>query len=77
MDLDINPAAVIPPPVVRPLFVFDDPWQIRTKPTSFEGVVKPGEIVSLNHIRDMTGQRNVACVREATKQGCSPDQISW
>ena len=66
-----------PPPPVRPLLVFQDPWQTKTRSCTFEGVVKPGEIVSLNHIRDMTGQRNIACVREQAKQSCSPDQIQW
>jgi hypothetical protein len=62
---------------VRPLLYWDDVWQTKTKPTSFEGVVRPGEVVSLNHIRDMTGQRNIACVREQAKTSCSPDQIQW
>lgn len=40
-----------PPPPVPPLLPFDDAWQLRTRPSTFEGVVAPGEIVSLNHIR--------------------------
>lgn len=45
-------AAPPPPPPVRPLLVFDDPFkELQTRPQSFEGIVTPGEVVSLNHIR--------------------------
>eukprot|EP00879_Flechtneria_rotunda_P001652 GHRR01001812.1.p1 GENE.GHRR01001812.1~~GHRR01001812.1.p1 ORF type:complete len:395 (+),score=149.03 GHRR01001812.1:171-1355(+) len=61
---------------VPPLLPFDDPWQMRTRPCTFEGVIAAGEVLSLNHIRDMSGQRNISLVREGTKFGCSPDQES-
>jgi hypothetical protein len=49
--MDDAPAPAPPPPPVPPLLPFDDAWQLRTRPSTFEGVVTPGEIVSLNHIR--------------------------
>jgi len=112
-------AVATPKPVVRPLLHFDDPFfELKTRPTSFEGVVTPGEVVSLNHIRcaravrnprtcmlaqvhscgdpvtrtpradmcryhsmtlyrDMTGQRNIACVRESHKNAVSKDLVEW
>ncbi|KAF6260578.1 hypothetical protein COO60DRAFT_1700289 [Scenedesmus sp. NREL 46B-D3] len=38
-------------------------------------LVTAGEVVSLNHIRDMSGQRNISLVREGTKFSCAPDQV--
>jgi hypothetical protein len=40
-----------------------------------QDLVTAGEVVSLNHIRDMSGQRNISLVREGTKFSCSPDQV--
>jgi hypothetical protein len=49
MDDAATPKAPTPP--TPPLLPFDDPWSLRTRPTTFEGVVTAGEVVSLNHIR--------------------------
>uniref|UniRef100_A0A383VYS6 BRO1 domain-containing protein n=1 Tax=Tetradesmus obliquus TaxID=3088 RepID=A0A383VYS6_TETOB len=72
MEEAVPPA---PAPPVPPLLPFDDPWQIRTQSCTFEDLATAGEVVSLNHIRDMSGQRNISLVREGTKFACSPDQV--
>ena len=69
-----------PPPVIRPLVPFDDPWRVRAADASFEHAVKAGgEIVTLNHVRDMTAERNVSCVRGGGGGGerpaCSPSMV--
>lgn len=71
-----------PEPLVRPLLPFADPWELRTRPFSFEGTTRGGDAagasaLSLNHLRDMTGQRNSACVRETSKLTCSPETREW
>jgi hypothetical protein len=40
-----------------------------------QDLVTAGEVVSLNHIRDTSGQRNISLVREGTKFSCAPDQV--
>ncbi|KAI8472327.1 MAG: BRO1 domain-containing protein [Monoraphidium minutum] len=66
-------------PKVRPLLPFADPWELRTRPFAFESAKHSdaGYPLSLNHLRDMTGQRNSACVRETSKLTCSPETREW
>jgi hypothetical protein len=68
-----------PEPLVRPLLPFADPWELRTRPFSFEGATRSDAAnpLSLNHLRDMTGQRNSACVRETSKLTCSLETREW
>ncbi|GBF99683.1 hypothetical protein Rsub_12377 [Raphidocelis subcapitata] len=68
-----------PEPLVRPLLPFADPWELRTRPFSFEGTAKAADasVLSLNHLRDVTGQRNSACVRETSKLTCSLETREW
>jgi hypothetical protein len=63
------------PPPAPPLLPFDDPWQLRTKSWTFEELVTPGQAMSLNHMRDLTGQRNVSLVREGTQLSVSPGAL--
>eukprot|EP00775_Hariotina_reticulata_P008638 gene8638-8819_t len=72
MDEIAAPAPPAPP--VPPLLPFDDPWQLKTRSCNFEELVTAGQVVSLNHIRDMSGQRNTSLVREGAHFKCSPDQ---
>jgi hypothetical protein len=66
-------------PIVRPLLPFSDPWEMRTRPFAFEGATRSDAAspLSLMHLRDMTGQRNSACVRETSKLMCSPETREW
>lgn len=78
-----------PEKLVRPLLPFADPWELRTRPFAFESAgtraAAPAAAAShddtgalgLNHLRDMTGQRNSACVREASKLTCSGETREW
>lgn len=68
-----------PEPLVRPLLPFSDPWELRTRPFTFEGATRSDAAnpLSLNHLRDMTGQRNSACVRETSKLTCSLETREW
>ncbi|KIZ06240.1 hypothetical protein MNEG_1717 [Monoraphidium neglectum] len=66
-------------PKVRPLLSFSDPWELRTRPFAFESATRSDAAnpLGLNHLRDMTGQRNSACVRETSKLTCSPETREW
>jgi hypothetical protein len=72
-----RPALRTPPHPISSLKT--DPWEIRTRPFTFEGTTRSDAAnpLGLNHLRDMTGQRNSACVRETSKLTCSLETREW
>ena len=83
-DPSASSAQPAPPPLLRPLLPYDDPWtQLRTRDAPVDAFVKPDEgengSLTLAGVRDIAQQRRVACVRAGTAAVPPPTEeaASW